>query len=261
MYQADTSIIQRSNVQTDVLVINQCNENRVQEFTFTNKDGKVCKAKFINTTERGLSRSRNMAINNAWGDICLLCDDDEVLIDNYCDVIESGYYKYSNADVCLFDIIRNEKDGMISSTGDGQVGFIGILKSCSVQISFKRASVMKKGILFDTEMGSGTSNGAGEENKFLMDCKHNKLALFSCDVVIGSIMNQGKSQWFQSYNERYFLNKGWESKKWGGVIIGFFYIWYSTIKHGVSESKDGISIFKQLILKHKGFFDKRTEKK
>ena len=74
MHEKDTSIIERSNVQSDVVVVNQCDLDSVEEFDFVNKKGKTCHAKFINTTERGLSRSRNMAICNAWGDVCLICD-------------------------------------------------------------------------------------------------------------------------------------------------------------------------------------------
>ena len=36
----DKNIIERSNVQSDVVVINQCNENKREEFTFTNKNGR-----------------------------------------------------------------------------------------------------------------------------------------------------------------------------------------------------------------------------
>ena len=60
MHQKDAGIIRRSNIQSDVVVINQCNENRREDFTFRNRKGEECKAIVIYTTERGLSRSRNM---------------------------------------------------------------------------------------------------------------------------------------------------------------------------------------------------------
>ena len=65
IHEKDTSIIERSNVQTDVVVVNQCDHDSVEEFDFVNKKGRTCLAKFICTTERGLSRSRNMALFNA----------------------------------------------------------------------------------------------------------------------------------------------------------------------------------------------------
>ena len=50
MYEKDTSILERSNVQSDVVVVNQCNHNSVEEFDFVNKFGRTCHAKYINTT-------------------------------------------------------------------------------------------------------------------------------------------------------------------------------------------------------------------
>lgn len=83
MHETDHSIVKRSNVQSDVVVVNQCDRNSIEEFDFTNNTGEKCHCKYINTTERGLSCSRNMAIQNGWGDICLICDDDEHLSDDY----------------------------------------------------------------------------------------------------------------------------------------------------------------------------------
>ena len=91
MHEKDHSIIERSNVQTDVVVVNQCDKDSVDEFDFKNKQGENCHAKFINTTERGLSRSRNMALLNSWGDVCYICDDDEILQDDYENIIMKAY--------------------------------------------------------------------------------------------------------------------------------------------------------------------------
>ena len=37
MHQTDASIITRTNVQSDVLVINQCDKDEVEEYSFLNK--------------------------------------------------------------------------------------------------------------------------------------------------------------------------------------------------------------------------------
>ena len=72
MHQNDVNIIQRSNIQTDVVVINQTDIDTVDEFDFINRKGRRCHALFISTTERGLSRSRNLAIASAEkADVCM----------------------------------------------------------------------------------------------------------------------------------------------------------------------------------------------
>ena len=91
MHQTDISIIKRSNIQSDVLVINQHDVNDYQEYEFTNKRGEVCKARIISTTERGLSKSRNMAIAKSVGDICMICDDDEFFYSNSSELINEAY--------------------------------------------------------------------------------------------------------------------------------------------------------------------------
>ena len=39
MHEKDTNIIQRSNIQTDVVVVNQCDKDCIEEWDFINKQG------------------------------------------------------------------------------------------------------------------------------------------------------------------------------------------------------------------------------
>ena len=169
MHEKDTSIIQRSNVQTDVVVVNQCDRDSVEEFDFVNKKGKICHAKFINTTERGLSCSRNMAIRNAWGDVCLICDDDELMEADYEVAIIGQYQKHKDSIVNTFSLIRKDCARTYSASPK-KLGFLDTLHTNSLQISFNRKLVLDNNILFDEMMGSGTGNGREEENRFMMYC-------------------------------------------------------------------------------------------
>ena len=82
MNQNDLSIADRSLCDSDVLIINQTNKN-----SFCEADRDFGHIRMLSTTERGLSRSRNMAINMARADICLFCDDDEILDKNYHNIL------------------------------------------------------------------------------------------------------------------------------------------------------------------------------
>ena len=108
MYQ-DKSIVSRTKVQTNAVVVNQCDEENVSEYDFTNSYGKTCHVKFISTRERGLSRSRNMAIRNCDDDICIICDDDEELCEGYENLILEGYQYYPSAAVVTFKLNRDYK--------------------------------------------------------------------------------------------------------------------------------------------------------
>ena len=255
MHEKDTSIIARSNVQTDVVVVNQCAKDSVEEFDFINKKGETCHAKFINTTERGLSKSRNMAIDNAWGDICQICDDDETLPDDYENVIIEAYNQNKNAGVITFALNRLDVE-MSYPVAKMSLGFKEILRTSSLQITFSRNLLRKTDIRFDEKMGSGTGNGGGEENHFLLDCRKAGFKMLYIPEIIATV-NKGESKWFKGYTEKYFRDRGWTSRRNLGFFMGYAFVLYNVINHRHEFTKDGLSLGKVLLNMNKGFFEKR----
>lgn len=256
MHQHDHSIIEKSNVQTDVVVVNQCDLDSISEFDFTNKYGNKCHAKFINTTERGLSRSRNLAIQNAWGDICLICDDDELLDDDYSKKILSSYDSHPDKHVIIFQIERKDKQTPKKyPQNEGAVGLKQILQTSSVQITFRRNKILENHISFDVKLGSGTGNGAGEENKFLIDSKKAKLFIYYVPINIGTVL-MGNSSWFKGYDAEYMRNRGWVSRRILGSCVGFAYIIFFVIRHRnlYSNNLSIASAFKNMFV---GYLEKR----
>lgn len=222
MYQKDTSIVQRTNVQSDVIIVNQCDKDSIEEFDFINKKGLSCHGKFICTTERGLSKSRNMAIRNSWGDVCLICDDDEYLEDDCEEIIVKAYNETPNADIISFAFDREDK---CFSSIPAKHNFRSLLKTSSVEISFRREAILEKRIWFDEKMGSGSGNGAGEENMFLMTCKRKGLRMFYNPREIGRLLSTD-SMWFKGYNTTYFENFGWASRRIMGGLTSLAYFAY-----------------------------------
>jgi len=248
MHQTDTSIIERSNISSDTLIINQCNKNDYTEFLYKEK----YRVRMISTTERGLSRSRNMAIKNATGDICLICDDDAEFVESYKTIIEDAYILNPKADIIAFALIRKNK---IFPNKDFRVSYISALKISSVQISFKREDVLNKGVLFDVTMGSGTGNGGGEENKFLYECLKNKLKIYYQPQVIANV-GQSESHWFHGYTLKYFIDKGWAFKKINGKFIGLLIgVRFTIVKYPLY--KEDINFINALCSIIQGFFQKR----
>ncbi len=229
MHQKDHSIIERTNIQSDVIVVNQCNTDKYEEWTFTNKNGEECRAIFISTTERGLSKSRNMAIQYAAGDICLICDDDEVFEDDYVDKILNTYRDNPTQSIIAFRL----KGITYTSFPNNKkrITFPGILRIASQQISFKLKDITTNRIKFDTKMGSGTGNGGGEENKFLLDCHKNNLKIIYVPQDIVTINNNSVSSWFHGYSDKFFVDRGWSNKHLLGFPLGILYSIYWAITH------------------------------
>lgn len=222
MYQKDTDIVRRSKICSDVLIINQCDKDSYKE------ENNGFKIRMISTRERGLSRSRNMALEQAKGDICLICDDDEIFENGYGLAIIQAFVDFPRADVITFSL--NHPTRKFPSRSK-KIGYIGALKTCSLQIAFRRESVLNKGIRFDTQMGSGTGNGGGEENKFLIDCIKKGLKIRFVPIVIATV-GQASSQWFKGHTNQFFLNRGWTNRRLLGLLGAWLYaIEYSVVKY------------------------------
>src|SRR5574344_1888386 len=109
MHQEDTSIVKRSNIQSDVVIINQCDINNREIGSFVNNEGKSCKIKFISTTQRGLSISRNLAIQNSGADVCLISDDDEQFSTDCVNIVTEAFERNPMADVIAFQLKWNNR--------------------------------------------------------------------------------------------------------------------------------------------------------
>lgn len=253
MHQSDISIITQSNIQCDAVIVNQCDKEDFEILSFINKFGKECQVKFISTKERGLSRSRNMAIKFSSADICIIADDDLYYPDNINTII-SDAYSNNDVDVKLFALERKDNNKSYPAT-PRKVGIRQILKSNSPQITFKRKVIIENAISFDEKMGSGTGNGGGEEAKFLMDCKKRGLTIDYTPIKLVTIF-PSEGQWFKGINKEFMYNLGWTSRRILGNWRGYIYIWYQSIKK-FPKYKNKNTFFEIVKALHKGFFEKR----
>lgn len=246
------NIVERTHVQTNVVVVNQCDEEKIEEWDFKNTLGQNCHVKFISTKERGLSRSRNMAMRNAIGDICILSDDDEELVDGYETVIRNAYKTHPEADLITFAFERNDKQ--FSDTPRKHT-FKSLLKTSSVEITFLLNSIFEENILFDEKMGSGTGNGAGEENMFMFTCKRKGLKMYYEPIKIGRLLSTD-SAWFKGFTPRFFENYGWSTRRFMGAFLSVFYILYYLVVHFNLYSNE-ITVYQAFKSCMKGWKSKR----
>lgn len=254
MHERDHSIIKRSNIQTDVVVVNQCDTDSKEEFTFTNTEGITCKALFVNTTERGLSRSRNLALKESWGEICIFCDDDEVFESDYEKVVVQQFEKNPSYSIIAFKLIYCRKE---FSDKERDYNRFTATSLSSAQLAFKRKDIVETGISFDTMLGSGSGNGGGEENKLLFQLLGKGLKAKYVPVLLAEVKSGSQSLWFNGYTDQYLINEGWGYKRIFGPFIAYPLLWYHAIKHSKSYK---VHFTKFIYLLHKGFFEKRSNK-
>ncbi len=198
----DYSLLDRMNIQSKAVVVNQCDRNKTQVIEYNGHS-----VAWVDTTERGLSRSRNMAIQNAEDEICLLADDDEVLISGYSQVIENAFYENEFASIIRFQIGGIEKEFKKYPIKMQNIGFLKSMKISSVEIAFRRNAVVDNEIKFDVLLGAGAEFNHGEENVFMFDCLKKGLKTIYVPALIAKL-HIGNSSWFQGFNAEYFISSG-----------------------------------------------------
>ena len=240
------SIVHRTNIKSNALLVNQCGENDFNQYILDDSELIV---RIISSKERGLSKSRNMALKNAVGDLCLICDDDEILYEDYVEKIQETFAKYTDADVVAFQI---DNAGKKYSKEIKKLNYLTVLKVASWQIAFKRKSIIDNNIWFDETLGSGVSKAGGEENMFLYDCLKKGLKIYFIPISIGRMI-EGESQWFHGYTKEYFYDRGIFTKKLMGLLGAILYaVYYLIFKYSL-YNKD-ISFVKAAKYLFKGIY-------
>lgn len=214
MNQTDTSLVEKSGILGNVLMINQT--DREGDLQLGEGESRV---RMISTTQRGLSRSRNMALQESRADICLLADDDEQFHPEYRERILQAFSRYPDAAVIAFDLENKSTRIKPAAT---RVNWLNSLKLCSCQLALRRDKILQEGIAFDPYMGSGSGNGCGEENKFLLDCLKAGLKIYYVPEVIARL-ETSHSEWFAGFDRKFFYQRGASTRYMMGLIPAVAY--------------------------------------
>ncbi len=218
MFLSDSKeMIKRSHITSDTVIINQCDEENY-------KEENICNAllRTFSVTDRGLTKSRNLAISKSQADICIICDDDEIFNEGYEKAVSSAYDALPDADIIIFDMVdRPLKWG----NSIKRLGYIDLMSVSSWQITFRREKLLASGVLFDENMGAGSGNGAEEEFRFLTQCRKAKLRIYHYPFRLASVA-QTQSTWFKGFDEEFFVNRGNTTRYIMGLPLSVLYAAY-----------------------------------
>lgn len=174
-------------IPADYLVINQYQET---------KPNLISKHNLFSFKEKGLSRSRNHALELTQADIVLISDDDIHYLSSVEETITTAFKTHPEADIITFQIetpegtpFRNYAAKPFWHTKKS------ILSVCSVEIAMRIQSIHNKDLRFDEQFGLGTNFPSGEENIFLTDAlkKGLKILFIPHPIVIHPQGSSGSS--------------------------------------------------------------------
>lgn len=223
MYLNNYDYIDTLNITGNCIIINQCNNSSYKTFDKCT-DKTIC---YIETKERGLSKSRNMAIKNSTADICILCDNDVEYYSNYEALILEQYLLHPDYDVIVFHVTSPFHPKPIYDSAR-KLNYITCCKSISYEISFRRESI--KEIKFNEQIGAGTKFKMGEENIFLYECLRRGLHVHYVPIEIAHLRYE-QSTWNTGFDKDFFVSRG-ASFYAMTAHYSLFWIWqYAIRKH------------------------------
>ena len=206
MYRSEYNFLSTMNIKRDVLVVNQADTEKEDFFNLDDNSVKV-----ITTTERGLSKSRNMLLNHSAGDILVFGDDDLWYLDGYDKIIEDAYKKYPKADIITFRFTQElGKETRKQFSKPTKINLFKLSKISSVEITVKRESIINNQIKFNNLLGLGAEFVTGEENEFLAKALKAGLKIIYLPYTIVYLKPDpiDRQKWKDGFNEEYFVKKG-----------------------------------------------------
>lgn len=170
----------------DYLVINQLDEN-------TERQDPDCNNIF-SYKEKGLSKSRNKALEKTTADICLISDDDTTFCNDTYEIIVTAFNENPLADIITFQ--TNTPQGTPFKKYHPKKRWLNSLSAMRVtsfEIAFRTKSIATAGLRFDENFGLCAYFPTGEENIFLLDAlrKGLKILYIPAPIVIHSEKSSG----------------------------------------------------------------------
>lgn len=219
-------LIEKMNIEENYVVINQITNKNIDLPEKCEYDNGIC----ISYKGKGLSKSRNQAINEASTNICVIADDDMVYVKDYCNIIKKSYEKYKDTDIIAFVVEHEDKKYEKKIMKEGKIGFLKSMKISSVQMTIKKESLLQKGIKFDENFGAGSEYYMGEENIFLFDCLKKGLKIYYVPKKI-ALLKKSESTWFKGYTKEYFNNFGAVYYRMTKIFYPIFIMQYAIRKY------------------------------
>lgn len=195
-------LAERMNLQTEAIIINQCDGFSHKEFQHRNKKI-VC----YNFAERGVGLSRNNALMRADGDICLFSDEDIVLHEGYEEKIREEFVRQPQADIIFFNVKVHPDRATYYNRKSKRIRWYNYGRYPMYSVCARTAALHHSGVTFSLLFGGGAKYSNGEDSLFLHDCLKKGLRLYATDVLIGEETYR-ESTWFRGYTKKFFYDRG-----------------------------------------------------
>lgn len=199
----DKKLYADMHLSSDAVIVNQCEDDIKYEEKINGSQ-----VLFIHSKERGVGKSRNMAVTNSAADIIEFADDDMIFVKDHEKLVMDEFRKHPEADLILFSLDSlNPERPLLKIDSFQRVGYRKAVKYGCARIAVRRKKLIDSGVVFSELFGGGAKYGSGEDTVFLLDCLRAGLHLYESPAKVADV-KQDTSTWFKGYSEKYYRDKG-----------------------------------------------------
>jgi len=234
-----------------ILIINQTQVGKELVSIYPN-------VRIINSFEKDLSKSRNLALENAQGKILVIADDDVIYQQGFVAKIINAYNQFPDAAAINFCAVKS--DGSLIKNypkhSKKNLNAFDIFNTSSIEMTLNKAILDKTKIRFDENFGLGAMFEMGEEAIFLFDLKSKKQQLvFEPKVIVKHPELTSSAK--KSIEEKYYIQGAlytriFKSNYIYWIFVKLFFdlkqrkIRFGEFKSALKSSKKGHQKFEKL---------------
>lgn len=195
-------LLQKAKLNSPVVIVNQCGKEAEEHFEHNGHPVSV-----YHKDERGVGRSRNLALSKADQDICLFGDEDIVYVDGYETLIEKEFAAHPEADGILFQVEVTPERRTYTNDAWGKVTLMNCGRYPAYSMAFRTEALHKTGVKFSLLFGGGAKYSNGEDSLFIRELIKARMQIYKSPVEIGEEIPR-PSTWFTGYHEKFFFDRG-----------------------------------------------------
>lgn len=196
------ALAKKMDLQTESIIINQCDENKYEEFEYQGS-----RIRCYHFAERGVGLSRNNALMRADGDICLFSDEDIVYRKGAAKAVTDAFAEHPEADMLLFNIKVQPSRRTYWTENFHRVHLYNCGRYPAYSFALRTGKLHEKNLTYSLLFGGGAKYSNGEDSLFVSDCIRAGLKVYAIPVEIGEEVPR-PSTWFDGYHEKFFYDRG-----------------------------------------------------
>lgn len=195
-------LITKMRLEGPAVIVNQCGMDGEEHITW-----KGYAVDAYHRNERGVGRSRNLALSKANTEICLFADEDIVYEDGYQNLIEQEFAKHPEADAILFQVEVEPSRKTYQNDTYAKVTLWNCGRYPAYSMAFRTQKLKEAGVKFSLLFGGGAPYSNGEDSLFIRELIKKGLSVYKSPVRIGEEIPR-PSTWFTGYHEKFFFDRG-----------------------------------------------------